>query len=214
RSWPALGVVVALVLLGLFTGQLGDPFVTRAPAAAALPIASLYLLAYPLPAIMHNLNFSRDHAASWVLWSSPVADRFAFAEGVRKAVTYRILFPLLVALLLVFALVWRDPWHALLHVAAGWLVIVGAGHAAQAGILRRFPFSSPAARGSITGGVALFAGAVNATAMSLAVIHYFVVRSMFSFAVYLGVLAAFVFALRLVAQRTIRQRFAVVASYE
>lgn len=214
RSWPSLGVALALVLLGLFLGQLGDPFVGREPANIVLPIAALYLLAYPLPAIIHNLNFSRDYAASWLLWSSPVADRFAFAEGLRKAVTYKILLPPLVALFVLFALVWRDPLHALAHTAAGWLVVVGAGHAAQIGIMRRFPFSAPASRGAITGGVALFGGATSATAMSLAVVHYFASRSLTGFATYFAALAALVLALRILARRVIQQRFAVAASYE
>jgi hypothetical protein len=214
RSWPSLGVIIALVLLGLFTGQLGNPFVSSNPATSVLPIACLYLLAYPLPTIIHNLNFSRDHAASWLLWSAPIADRVAFAEGMRKAVTYRILFPLLVILLIIFSLAWRDFWHALFHTAAGWLVIVGAGHATQMGVLRRFPFSSPAARGSITGSIALFAGIVNATAMTLAVVHFFAARSLPVFAIYLAALAALVFVLRIISQRVIQQRFAVVASYE
>ncbi len=214
RSWPTLGVTLALVLLGLFTGQLGDPFVSRSPANVVLPVAALYLLAYPVPAVIHNLNFSRDHAASWVLWSAPVGDRFSFTEGMRKAVTYRIMLPLLVALLVVFTFVWRDFWHALMHTAAGWLVIVGAGHAAQIGIVRRFPFSAPAARGSITGGVAMFAGAVNATAMSLAVAHYFASRSLAGFATYLAALAALVLALRVTARRVVEKKFAAAPSYE
>ncbi len=214
RSWPSLGMCLALLLLGLFTGQLGDPLVTQTTMTIVLPIACLYLLAYPLPTIIHNLNFSREYAASWLLWSAPVSNRVAFAEGMRKAVTYRILFPLLVALLVVFTIVWRDPLHALAHTAAGWLVIVGAGHATQIGILRRFPFSAPAARGSITGSIALFAGIVNATAMTLAVVHYFAVRSVTHFAIYLAALAGLVFALKLLSQRVIQQRFAVVASYE
>jgi hypothetical protein len=214
RSWPALGMPIALVLLGLFTGQLGNPFLTQNTAAVVLPVAALYLLAYPLPTIIHNLNFSRDYAASWLLWSAPVSNRVAFAEGMRKAVTYRILFPLLIALFVLFAAIWRDPLHALFHTAVGWLIVVGAGYATQIGILRRFPFSSPAARGSITGSIALFAGIVNASAMTLAVIHYFAVRSPLSFAIYFLALAGLVFALRLLSQRVIRQRFARVASYE
>jgi hypothetical protein len=214
RSWPSLGVAIALALVGLFTGQLGDPFVSRNPATSVLPIACLYLLAYPLPTIINNLNFSRDHNASWLLWSAPVRDRVAFAEGMRKAVTYRILLPVIVALLLMFTIIWRDVWHALLHVAAGWLVVTGAGHAAQIGILRRYPFSSPAARGSITGSIALFSGMVNASAMSLAVAHYFAARSLTGYAVYLAALAALVLVLRALSRRIIRQRFALNASYE
>lgn len=214
RSWPSLGMGLALVLLGLFTGQLGDPFVTQNTAAVVLSIGCLYLLAYPLPTIIHNLNFSRDYAASWLLWSAPVSDRVAFAEGMRKAVTYKILFPLLVALLVVFTIVWRDPLHALAHTAVGWLIVVGAGHATQVGLMRKFPFSAPAARGSITGSIALFAGIVNASAMTLAVVHYFAVRSLYGFAIYFAALAGLVFTLKMLSQRVIRQRFAVPASYE
>jgi hypothetical protein len=50
--------------------------------------------------------------------------------------------------------------------------------------------------------------------MTLAVVHYFAVRSLTGFALYSAALAALVFALRLVSQRVIQQRFAVVASYE
>ena len=80
--------------------------------------------------------------------------------------------------------------------------------------MRRFPFSAPAARGSITGSIALFAGVVNATAMMLAVVHYFAVRSLPGFVIYFVALAGLVFALRMLSQRVIRQRFALVASYE
>ncbi|HYG81975.1 MAG TPA: hypothetical protein VD861_16375, partial [Pyrinomonadaceae bacterium] len=121
---------------------------------------------------------------------------------------------LLVALFVVFALLWRDPLHALAHTAAGWLVVVGAGHAAQMGIMRRFPFSAPASRGAITGGVALFGAATSATAMSLAVVHYFAARSAAGFAAYFASLAALVVALRILARRVVQQKFAVAASYE
>jgi hypothetical protein len=214
RSWPALGAAIALALVGLFTGQLGDPFVDSKAAASVLSIACLYLLAHPVSMIIHNLNFSREHAASWLLWTAPVTDRVAFAEGMRKAVTYKVLVPVLVALLVMFSIVWRDALHAILHATAGWLVIVGAGHAAQMGILRRFPFSSPAARGSVTGGIALFSAALNASAMTLAAAHYFAARSLPVYAIYLAALAAFVYALRVLSRRVIRQRFSVAASYE
>ncbi|HUQ32250.1 MAG TPA: hypothetical protein VM095_09020 [Pyrinomonadaceae bacterium] len=214
RSLPSLSAAIALFLVGLFTGQLGDPFVNRTAATSVLPVACLYLLAYPLPTIINNLSFSRDHQASWLLWTAPVRDRVAFAEGMRKAVTYRILLPVIVAFLLVFTIIWRDFLHALLHVAAGWLVVTGAGHATQIGILRRFPFSSPAARGAITGSIALFSAMVNATAMTLAVAHYFAARSLTGYAIYLAALAALVLVLRALSRSVIRQRFALNAAYE
>jgi hypothetical protein len=139
RSWPALGVVMALLLLGLFSGQLGDPLADPG-RGCVLSIACLYLLAFPLPTIAYNLNFSRDHSAAWILRSAPVADGAGFAEGIRKAVSYRLLLPMLLVLSVVFGIVWRDLGHALVHLVVGWLIIVGSGHATQIGIVRSLPF--------------------------------------------------------------------------
>lgn len=213
RSWPSLGVVVALLLLGLFSGQLGDPMADPGPASA-LSLACIYLLATPIPTIVNNLNFSREHAASWLLWSSPVADRAAFAEGMRKAYTYHILCPILAVLLVVFAIVWRNPVAVLTHIWVGWLVIVGTGHAAQIALMRKFPFSAPLARGATFGPIAPFAAAVGAVVLTLAVVHYYAVRSTIGFVLYLVVLAIAVLALRAMSRSAMRKRFAVGVSYE
>lgn len=212
RSWPALGVVIGLLLLGVFSAQLGDPFM-QPGAASVLSIACLYVLAVPIPTIMNNLHFSQDHAASWVLWSAPVADRLAFAEGMRKAVMYRILFPLWVGLLVVFGAMWHDVTHVLVHLTIGWLVIVGAGYAAQMGVVRTFPFSEPLVRGATMGPIALWAGIVNGAAAFLAVIHYYAVRLTPGFVVYCVGLVLLILILRRMSQRTIIQRFAKGHSY-
>jgi hypothetical protein len=207
RSWPALGVTVALPLLGLVTAQLGDPF-THAGAAGALSLACLYVLAVPMPVIMHNLTFSQDHAAAWVLWSAPVADRYAFAEGMRKAVTYRLHMPLLLTLCAIFAVVWGNVTHALVHGLVGWLLISGAGYATQLGIVRTFPFSAPLARGQTMGSIALFAAIVNGTVMTLALLHYASLQSILGFAAYVAGLVLLVLILRRLARQAIEQHFA------
>lgn len=213
RSWPSLGVVVALLVLGLFSGQLGDPL-AEPGRGSILSIACLYLLVFPLPTIAYNLNFSRDHSAAWLLRSAPLADGAGFAEGIRKAISYRLLLPLLLVLFVVYGLVWRDLGHALLHLVVGWLIIVGGGHATQIGIVRSLPFSRPLARGGTMGSIALFAGIVNGFAMLLAAVHYLAVESSGGFAVYLGGLVLLVLGLRWMARRATSRRFAAVMSYE
>ncbi len=214
RSWPAFGIILAAVVLGLATGQLGDPMKDHGPVCV-LSLAALYLLAVPMPTILYNLNFSRDHQASWVLLAAPIADRVAFAEGIRKAVTYRLLVPVLLVLGAVFALVWREPLDVAAHLFAGWLVVLAAGYASQIGILRSLPFTAPAARGETMGPVALFAAVLSGMAMSLVGLHYVVSQSLPAFAAYLGGLAAAVFALRFAARRVLQRHFAVeVTAYD
>ncbi|MCR4414610.1 MAG: hypothetical protein NUV77_19510 [Thermoguttaceae bacterium] len=210
RSWPAFGVALAAVVLGLATGQLGDPMKEHS-GVCVLSLAALYLLTVPVPTILYNLNFSRDHQASWVLLSAPIGDRVAFAEGMRKAVTYGVVLPVLVGLGIVFAVCWRDPLDAAENVLAGWLAILAAGHASQIGVLRGLPFAAPAARGETMGPIAMFAALVSGTAMSLVGLHYLASQRFWTFAAYLGGLAVAVLALRAAASRVLEQHFVTEA---
>jgi hypothetical protein len=213
RSWPALGIVFAALALGLFSGQLADPL-RDSGTACVLSLASIYLLAMPIPTIMYNMSFSRDHAASWILEVSPIGDRVALAEGIRKAVTYRILLPVLLLLLVVFAFAWRDALHVAVHAAVALLVILGTGYVSQIVVLRRLPFSAPAARGEMVGRIAVFAGLVSGVAMALAVVHYFALRSMPSFGAYLVALLLVVLVLRGLSIQILRRRFAAEVAHE
>ena len=213
RSWPSLGVVFAALALGWFTGQLADPLASPGHECV-LSLACVYLLAVPIPTIFHNLRFSRNHTAAWILRTAPIADAAAFAEGLRKAVTYRILVPVLLVLLVAFALAWRDPLHVLVHVAVGWLVVLGAGYASAMGILRSVPFSAPLARGESFGPIALFAGSVSGVAVFLAVVHYHVLKSAPGLVAYLAGLVVLVLVLRELARRVLSRRFAVEVLHE
>lgn len=214
RTWPTLGTAIAAAVLGWATGQLRDPIAEPGPACV-LSLVAIYLLAVPPPLIFYNLNFSREHEASWLLWTSPIEDRLAFAEGIRKAVMYRILLPTLAAMLVLFALVWRDPLDVAVHGLTGLLVVVGAGYASQMGVLRSYPLSAPAARGEISGPIAPFAAAVSSVAMALATIHYFAAPRPLWLGAYLAALTGAVLVLRAVAGRSVQLRFArEVAAYD
>jgi hypothetical protein len=211
RSWPAFGIILAAVVLGLATGQLGDPMKEHS-GVCVLSLAALYLLTVPVPTILYNLNFSRDHQASWVLLSAPIGDRIAFAEGMRKAVTYGVVLPVLVALGVVFAICWRHPLDAAENVLAGWLAVLAAGHASQIAVLRALPFTAPVSRGQTMGPIALFAALVSGTAMSLVGLHYVASQWFWAFAAYLGGLGIVVVALRAVARRTLEKHFVTEAA--
>ncbi|MBP88800.1 MAG: hypothetical protein CMJ64_19160 [Planctomycetaceae bacterium] len=208
RSWPSLGIVVAFVALGLFSDQLDDPTVTTG-RAAIMSLACIYLLSIPIPTIIHNLRFSREHAASWILYASPIENRAAFCEGLRKAITYRILLPVLVVLFAVFAFRWQNPLVALLHAFVGWLVIQGTGYGCAAAIMRKLPFTSPLGRGESLGPIAPFAAAVSSVAGLLATIHYYSARIPAAFAAYIASLFVLVLILRWLARRITDRRYAV-----
>jgi len=97
------------------------------------------------------MQFSQHHAASWVLATAPTRSGLEFAEAARKAVSNRVLLPVLAAVVLLFAILWRSPLDALIYGAIGLLTILGAGYASQAAVMRRVPFSAPAARGQSMG---------------------------------------------------------------
>lgn len=166
RSWPNLGMVLALVLLGLLTGQLQNPM-THRDSSGLLAVACLYLLALPLPVVIYNFNFSSAHAASWLLDASPLARSAAFRDGLRKAATYRIFVPALLLLTILFAWLWRDLGHALLQGFIGLLLLDCAGHLGKWRLLRALPFASSLARGETLGPTALFTALLNALAFAL-----------------------------------------------
>jgi len=212
RVWPMLGTVIAVLCLGLFSGQLGDPLTERGPAPV-MSLACIYLLALPMPTIVHNLQFSRDHAAAWVLASAPLSDGAALAEGLRRAVTYRVLLPMLLVLGVVFVFQWGDALSAALHVGVGWLVVVAGGYAGTLGALKRLPFSAPVARGESFGPIAPLSAAVSAGALLLAAMHYQVATSPGALAGYLAGLVMVVLILRRSARRAVARRFAAGIAY-
>ncbi|HZN32703.1 MAG TPA: hypothetical protein VFB80_02760 [Pirellulaceae bacterium] len=200
RCWPSFGIVLAALALGYFSSQLANPFL-GASTKGVLSLAAIYLLAPCLPPIFQHLNASREHAASWVLRSAPLANRFAFAEGIRKAVTYRLAVPVLLLLSIVFIIAWRDPVAGVLHVVPAWLTVWAAGCVCQATVLARIPFSQPLVRGESFGPIALVCGAFSAVGTGLAVVHCFLAPSLPGYAAYLLALTLAALIVRWMAAR-------------
>lgn len=211
RCWTSLGVVIAAVAMGWVTGQLHDPMQVR-DAKCVFTLACIYLLAIPLPQLMHNLNFSKDFQASWLLSVSPITDSAAWGAGLRKAVTFHFMAPLLLFLFLVFLLVWGDIPHALLHVLIAGLTIQGVAYVCSIGVVRSVPFAAPLARSESFGAIAPFASAVGAMTTGLGLLHFAALQVQFGVLAYTLSLAGIVFFLRQLSRTVLARR--VVASVD
>ncbi len=208
RSWPTLGMVVGFLAIGVFIDRLDDPLASSG-RGAMIALAAIYLAALPVPTIIHNLTFSRDHQAAWILAVAPIVDRTSFASGLRKAVTINVLLPIWVLMVVLFAIRWSDPLHVVLHAIVGWMVILGAGYACQMGIMRRLPFSAPLGRGESLGSIAPFSAAVTGSAFTLAAVHFATADAGIGpFMVYAFLLGGLVLFLRRQAMRVSLRRYA------
>jgi hypothetical protein len=142
RTLPSLATVVAVVVLGLATGQLASPF-TGTPATAALSLAAVQLVVLAVPVMLQNLLSSRDHAASWLLAAAPWPARGIPARAARAAICYGVALPALLALGLVFAWTWHNPMQAALHVTFGWIEVLAVGWGTLGALRFDLPFSRP-----------------------------------------------------------------------
>jgi hypothetical protein len=150
RSTLAFALPVTLFVLGLVTGQFGNPCVNRTPEAIALPVAVTYLLALGLPGLVHNLTFCRDAPGSWVVQALG-RDAAGVARGALLAAGCYLVVPLAFAFGLVAWYLWGDPLAALLHAALALGLALLAGWASQWLVARALPFSQPLQRGGATG---------------------------------------------------------------
>ena len=205
RCWTSLAVVIAAVAMGWVTGQLYDPLLMR-DAKCVFTLACIYLLAIPLPQLMHNLNFSKDFQASWLLSVSPIADSAAWAAGLRKAVTLHFMTPMLLFLFLIFVLVWQDIPHALLHILIAGLTIQGIAYVCSMGVVRAVPFAAPLARGESFGAIAPFASVVGAITTGLGLLHFAALQVPWGILAYTLSLAGVVFFLRQLSRTVLARR--------
>src|SRR5262249_14940746 len=73
RCLLAFNLAVAVVVLGVATGQFGNPCRESEPSQVLAPILAIYLLALALPPLVYNLSFSHDSAGSWLLLAAPLS---------------------------------------------------------------------------------------------------------------------------------------------
>jgi hypothetical protein len=200
RTWPALGLAVAALIMAALTSQLHNPLLTPGKASL-LSLLSIYLLAVPIPTILHALQFSKDHQAGWLLRTSPVDDRAAWLEGMRLAVTWRIILPMLALWALVLAYVWRDPLAVALHLALAYLVACLVGHAAKCVMVANLPLTRQLSRGETLGSASLKANLIGAIALFLLSLHIALIHTLTALLIYLAALALLLAIARPIADR-------------
>ena len=207
RCWPSLAIVFALFGVGALTGQLTNPLIVPVEQCA-MTLAAVYLVGEAAPALCHQMRFSSDHEAGWVLATSPVYRPAAFACGIRKALWCRFVLPLCLSALFLFCWLWRDPVAAGIHATlvglAGWSFLCGCS-AVQ---YRFVPFASPLAKGESFGPIAGLTAATTAIALLFAALHGAVASHRTWFFVYCGFVGVLTLAIHHAANWWITRRFA------
>jgi hypothetical protein len=206
RCWPSFGIVVALAGLGLLTGQLKDPGQVAA-RDCVMTLGSVYLVGEAIPGLLHQLRFSQNFEASWILVLSPVQSPANFVLGICKALWCRFILPFAAAMFVIFLWAWKAPlsacFYSILVGLTGWSFLVGCAIVQ----FRRIPFSSPLARGESFGPIAGLTAATTGIAMTLAFIHGQIARSGISFAIYFGVMIGATVIVHFVAKNRLSRRF-------
>jgi hypothetical protein len=170
RNWPALSLPAGASMLVLLTGETADPMTGRnLEGFPALAIVAL--LVATVPVILHNLQYSRDYQASWILQMAPLDRRSHFAGGVARAFLVRLYLPLMILYCILLAIVWRNPLHAAIQAVLGWLVLEAAAQAAIEYVFEMPPFGRPPVQGSSMGSITLVGMAFGSAAMLLLLVQ-------------------------------------------
>ncbi len=172
RCLYALNTVVAVVVLGLGTGQFANPLVDRDVDQVLLPLMAVYLTCLAVPVALYNLTFVKDADAAWALFCAPVEPPHGLARGACKALQAYIITPVCVVLAAVAAWAWRDPLSAVLHAGLAWSLSWLTALASLWLASPAHPFTREPARGGSIGPIALPLAGFSAVAMVVAAAHY------------------------------------------
>lgn len=177
RCLIPLNTALAMMILGLATGQFANPLVERTPSLVVLPILSVYLMVLAVPPIVYNLGFCRDSEASWILRTSPLDHAGRVGLGLCLGVLAWFLLPLCGLWTLVAAIAWRDPVSALLHGGLAMALSWPMALASLAIVSDGPPLSRPPIRAGSSGPLVLPMAAFSTVAMLVVGLHYWAGRS-------------------------------------
>jgi len=125
RILPGIAMPIAIMLFGIFTDQLPDPFLYGIfTGVSNVHFTVLFVTLFTAVFMLGALKFSPHYNAAWIYSASPLVARGRFARGARKAIIFLLIVP---TFLLVLVLFWTQMIfiHALLHTlfifSGGWL---------------------------------------------------------------------------------------------
>jgi hypothetical protein len=172
RCLYALNTVLAVVILGLATGQFADPVAVPGSTLALLPVLAVYLTCLAVPVAVYNLTFVRDSDAAWLLLTSPTEPPEGVARGVCKGVQVCVMTPVCLVLLIAEVWAWQSPLSALLHAGLAWALCWPMALAALWVAVPALPLTRDPARGGSIGPIAIPMAAFSAVAMTIGGLHY------------------------------------------
>ena len=120
RLYPSLAYFLFFPLLAVFTRELGDPFIGSDArfysliGAAMIPFVGL--------TAVEGLIFSEHYQASHIFLVVPIGRLADVHRGFRKALLIAVAAPGYAVLCLLYSVLWRNPWHALLLLLP-WMMI-------------------------------------------------------------------------------------------
>ena len=186
RTWPLLSLALAAGVLGVLSEHASDPFLGY-DARSVTPLVALGLIAAALPQVCLALRSGEDPDALWLFESAPL-NWPRFMSGVRLGLLTWTAYPLLGALGLIYAWVWRSPLHALLALLPAWAVCELSARWCLLHVLRGHPFRRAAARGEALQPAALPSALVTAAAGAVASAQFFAAPWPMAYALLLGAL--------------------------
>ncbi|MFN0055639.1 MAG: hypothetical protein ACKV0T_26115 [Planctomycetales bacterium] len=207
RCWPSMAIVLAMLGTGAATGQLKNPAAVP-PTECILTLAAMYAIGGSVPALLHNLRFSEDFAASWILGTAPVGDAVGFVGGMRKAMFVHFILPVTLLMLGLLGWLWRDPVQGAIHAGLAGCVAWSMTCGCSVLQLRRLPFALPLARGGTFGPIAPLSAATTALGMSVAVLHGLTARQPWAWGVYVVALLLGTLLIQSVSNSLLRRRLA------
>jgi hypothetical protein len=123
RLYPTFAYFIVFPLLGLFSKELSDPFFDNHFTFGALVGGAM--IAFVMMSATEVLLFSEHYAAAYIFRVAPIKSLSSIHKGVRKAAFLYFAIPGAALLLVLYSIIWRNPWHALLIITP-WVVIAPA----------------------------------------------------------------------------------------
>lgn len=127
RVLPGITMPIAIILFGIFTDQLPDPFLYGIfTGVSSVHFTVLFVTLFTAVFMLGSLKFSPHYDAVWIYAASPLVARGRFARGTRKAIIFLVIVPTFFLVLLLFWIGARIMFfHAALHTlflfASGWV---------------------------------------------------------------------------------------------
>jgi ABC-2 type transport system permease protein len=123
RLYPSFSYLIMFPLIGLFTGGLTDPFVDQDSVFNTITGAAM--IPFVASVAVEAILFSEHYQASYIFRAAPVGNLSDIHRGLRKATQVYVALPGALSLLILYAFLWRNPFHAFL-VIVPWLILTPA----------------------------------------------------------------------------------------